>query len=95
MPAFAADVAGRVVDPATGASLPGASVSVGGRTAVSDNDGMFVIHDLPAGPVQLTFTYVGYPTTTRSATSSDTPQIVDFKLDVPPGNESGGDIVVT
>ncbi|WP_447411807.1 carboxypeptidase regulatory-like domain-containing protein, partial [Clostridium perfringens] len=69
--------------------------SVGGRTAVSDNDGMFVIHDLPAGPVQLTFTYVGYPTTTRSATSSDTPQIVDFKLDVPPGNESGGDIVVT
>ncbi|WP_446908580.1 hypothetical protein, partial [Klebsiella pneumoniae] len=46
LPAFAADIAGRVVDPTSGASLPGATVTAGGRTAVADSDGMFVLRDV-------------------------------------------------
>jgi TonB-dependent receptor len=95
MPAFAADVAGRVVDPTTGASLPGATIAAAGRTAIADSDGLFVFHDLPAGPVELTFTYVGYPTVTRSATSSDSATVVEFRLDAPTGEATGGEIVVT
>lgn len=95
MPAFAADIAGRVVDPVTGNALPGATVSAGGRTTVADDDGMFVIRDLPAGPVELTFSYVGYPRATRSAVSSDTASIVEFRLDAPNADPVGNDIVVT
>ena len=95
LPALAADVAGRVVDPKTGASLPRASVSVAGRSVTADDDGAFVIHGLPAGPVELTFSYVGYPTVTRSATASDTPQIGVFVLDAPVAGLADGDIVVT
>jgi hypothetical protein len=95
MPAFAADVAGRVLDPATGDALPGATVTANGRSATADNDGMFVLRDLPAGPVELTFRYVGYPTVTRSAVSSDTPSVVAFRLDAPHADPVGSDIVVT
>ena len=95
LPAYAADVAGRVLDPQTGAALPGATISAAGRTAVADRDGMFVIRDLAPGPVELTFTYVGYPTVTRSATSSDRATVVEFRLDPPSGDTSGGEIVVT
>ncbi|MGY2733005.1 TonB-dependent receptor [Sphingomonas sp. UYP23] len=95
MPAFAADVSGRVLDPTTGAALPGATIAAAGRTAIADRDGVFVIRDLPAGPVELTFTYVGYPSVTRSATSSDSAAIVDFRLDPPSGEVGGGEIVVT
>lgn len=95
MPAYAADVAGRVIDPATHGSLPGATVTAGGRSAIADNDGVFVIHDVPAGPVELTFTYVGYPTVTRGATSSDPAQVVEFELDPPIADAGGKDIVVT
>lgn len=95
LPAYAADVAGRVVDPQTGAALPGATIAAAGRTAVADRDGMFVIHDLAPGPVELTFTYVGYPSVTRSATSSDSATVVEFRLDPPAGDVSGGEIVVT
>ncbi|WP_010183560.1 TonB-dependent receptor [Sphingomonas sp. PAMC 26605] len=95
LPAYAADVAGRVLDPQTGAALPGATIAAAGRTAVADRDGMFVIRDLAPGPVELTFTYVGYPTAMRSATSSDSATVVDFRLDPPAGDVSGGEIVVT
>ncbi|WP_242139812.1 TonB-dependent receptor [Sphingomonas sp. TREG-RG-20F-R18-01] len=94
-PALAADVAGRVVDPVTGNALPGATVSAGGRTAIADDDGMFVIRDLPAGPVELTFRYVGYPIATRSAVSSDAPSVVAFRLEAPNADPVGKDIVVT
>ena len=95
LPAYAADVTGRVLDPQTGAALPGATISAAGRTAVADRDGMFVIRDLAPGPVELTFTYVGYPTVTRSTTSSDRATVVEFRLDPPSGDTSGGEIVVT
>ena len=94
-PAYAADVAGRVVDPVTGNALPGAMIAAGGRTAIADDDGMFMIRDLPAGAVELTFSYVGYPRATRSAVSSATPAIVEFRLDSPNADPAGNDIVVT
>lgn len=94
MPAFAADVAGRVVDPKTGAALPGATVSVDGRSVTAGDDGRFVLRGLPAGPVELTLRYVGYPTATRSAISSDTPETTDFALD-PAIADVPGDIIVT
>ena len=93
--AFAADVAGRVVDPATGNALPGATVTASGRTAVADDDGVFLLRDLPAGPVELTFRYVGYPRATRAAVSSDAPTVVEFRLDAPIADPAGNDIVVT
>ncbi|TPG56007.1 TonB-dependent receptor [Sphingomonas glacialis] len=95
LPAYAADVSGRVLDPTTGAALPGATIAAAGRTAIADRDGVFVIRDLPAGPIELTFTYIGYPSVTRSATSSDSAAIVDFRLNPPSGDVSGGEIVVT
>lgn len=95
MPAYAADVVGRVVDPSTGAALPGAEARVGRVTATADDDGMFVLHDLPTGPVEVAFSYVGYPTVSRSAVSSDDPAVVVFTLDPPTAQQNGGDIVVT
>ena len=55
---------GRVVDAATGESLPGASVYlVDARVgAVADLDGGFAIENLPAGRYTARVTYVGYRT---------------------------------
>ncbi|MES2097707.1 MAG: TonB-dependent receptor [Pseudomonadota bacterium] len=93
-PAFAADVAGRVIDPTTGAPLPGATVRVGDKVATADDSGVFTIKDIPAGPVQLQISYIGFATVTRDATSSDTPELVDFPLD-PALADTGKDIVIT
>lgn len=94
-PALAADVAGRVIDPRTGASLPGATVSAAGRSTVADDDGAFLLRDLPAGPVELTIAYIGYPTAKRPTVSSDTPVPTDIALDPPIAETSSSDIIVT
>lgn len=95
MPALAADVTGKVRDPKTGDGLPGATVRLGDRVVSADGEGNFTIRDVPAGPVELTIDYVGYPTATRAAVASDTPEPKDFNLDPPIAESSGSDIVVT
>jgi len=93
VPAFAADVVGRVVDPQTGAALPGATVRIGERVVTAGDDGTFTIRDVPAGQVTIEISYVGYQTVTRDATASDATGIADFPLDR--ALADSGDIVVT
>ncbi|KQV54810.1 MULTISPECIES: TonB-dependent receptor [unclassified Caulobacter] len=69
-PALAADLRGRVVD-AGGAPLPGASVAVGGRSAVAGPDGRFDLSGLPAGAAEVQVRYVGYGATTTPVALSD------------------------
>ncbi|WP_375398591.1 TonB-dependent receptor [uncultured Sphingomonas sp.] len=92
-PALAADVSGRVVDPQTGAALPGATVRIGDRVATADRDGVFTVSNVPEGPVRVEITYVGFPVTVRDATSGGAAVITDFRLDPPLGE--AGDIIVT
>ena len=94
-PAAAADLSGRVVDPLTGASLPGATVSIGDRSVTADDDGVFILRDVASGPVEIEIRYVGYPAATRSAVASDTPTITDFTLDPPQASDGLDDIIVT
>ena len=69
-PAFAADLHGRVVD-AAGAPLPGAAVSVGGRTATAGSDGRFDLSGLPSGAAEVQVRYVGYGASTTPVSLSD------------------------
>jgi len=47
-----ASIQGRIVEYWSGRSVPGAVVSAGGRTAVTDSSGMFSL-EVPLGPVSL------------------------------------------
>jgi hypothetical protein len=53
-----------------GEALPGASVSLPAlrRGALTNQAGFYVIPDLPAGPVRVTYTLLGYRTETREVT---------------------------
>jgi hypothetical protein len=44
---------GRVIDAATGAPVPGAFVSAGGRTDIAGPDGHFTLSDVPLGTVEV------------------------------------------
>ena len=57
-------VTGVVVDGTTGLALAGARIQAQGldKTAISNNEGRFVLLGLPAGPVELTADYLGYAT---------------------------------
>lgn len=69
-PAIAADLRGRVVDSA-GSPLPGAAVSVGGRTATAGPDGRFELTGLAAGSAEVQVRYVGYGASTMPVRLSD------------------------
>ena len=69
-PALAADLNGRVVD-AGGQPLPGAAVSVAGRTAVAGPDGRFALAGLPAGAAEVRIDYIGYAASTTPISLSD------------------------
>jgi len=91
-PALAADLSGRVVD-AGGLPLPGAAVSVGGRSAVAGPDGRFSLSGLPAGAAEVRVNYVGYgATTTPVALSDSTTAEVEVTLTPP---DAVAEIVVT
>lgn len=91
-PALAADLHGRVVD-AGGLPLPGASVAVGGRTAVAGPDGRFDLTGLSAGASELRVTYVGYRASTTPVSLSDsTTAEVEVTLTPP---DAVAEIVVT
>ncbi len=55
----AASISGRVVDSA-GAVLPGARVTIGQRSTVSDSLGQWTVPNLSAGPQEVTVSYVGF-----------------------------------
>ena len=62
-------IVGRIVD-ASGAPLPGATITASGsgrtQSAVSDQRGVFVISDLPSGPVTVTGQLQGFKSARRS-----------------------------
>ena len=62
-------IRGKIVDN-TRLSLPGASIRLPelGRGAVSDEDGAYLLADVPAGTHQLTVSYLGYQAFTTSVT---------------------------
>jgi hypothetical protein len=84
-PLVAGQIAGLVVDP-SGAVIPGATVTAqaGGRrmTAVTDNDGRYVISNIPAGPLVVTSSLDGFKTGQRSLSYDERPRQVDFQLAV-------------
>lgn len=91
-PALAADLSGRVVD-AGGLPLPGASVTVGGRSAVAGPDGRFSLTGLSAGAAEVRVNYVGYgASTTPVALSDSTTAEVEVTLTPP---DAVAELVVT
>ena len=62
-PSPVGQIAGAVLDPATGDYLRNAIVKIGDRqVATSGERGEFRVNDAPAGPVQLSVEYTGYAT---------------------------------
>jgi hypothetical protein len=61
-PAARGGIRGRIVDARTGAPLPGAAVAVQGTAikATSDADGRFALMNVPAEPLWLSISIVGY-----------------------------------
>jgi hypothetical protein len=62
-------IVGRVTDAATGQGMPNVDVAVSGaepRNVISGSDGRFVLARLDAGPIELTFSHLGYDTRTAS-----------------------------
>jgi hypothetical protein len=57
-------IAGEIVDTQTGGSLPGATVRIDGTLfgTAADLEGRFRLPGVPAGPVTLIVSYVGYDT---------------------------------
>lgn len=91
-PAMAAELRGKVSDAATGAALPGASITVGGQSGVAEDDGTFSFSRLPAGPQQVVVSYVGYGETRKPVTLSDSaPTDIPLQL----GSDSVAAVVVT
>ena len=81
------DIAGTVVDSATGKPLPGGEIRLTQNgsvvaTAVTDAFGRFIIHNLSAGNYAVEIRYLGYHAATRQATLGQTEALVsiDFRL---------------
>jgi len=71
---------------ATGAALEGATVSIAGKTALTDCKGTFKLEKIPAGSYTLTVSRKGYLTTTTTGylIAGDQSRLVFFLLPVKP-----------
>jgi hypothetical protein len=78
-------IVGRVVDEG-GAPLPGAAITASGsgrtQSAISDQRGVFVISDLPSGPVTVTGQLPGFKSARRSFVFDQRPRQADLTLTV-------------
>jgi Carboxypeptidase regulatory-like domain len=77
-------IIGRITDQA-GAVIPGASVTATGangaqRTAISDGDGFYTIHDVPSGTVQVRAELPGFKRSEYSFTFDQRPRQLDLQL---------------
>ena len=75
-------VTGTVTDASTGDGLAGANVVVGGTAlgAAADEDGYFVIENIPDGTYTLTASVIGYHTQDMTITVPGT-NMVDYALE--------------
>lgn len=81
------DVRGSVVDSASGEKIPYATVSVLGtnRGAVTNNNGFYLIANLPAGTYDIVATSLGFlPSTKTVVVRTGQPQTVNFRLQSQP-----------
>jgi hypothetical protein len=77
------DVRGVVTDSASGEKIPYATITVSGtaRGAVTNNNGFFLLANLPPGSYQIVATSLGYEPLTKSVTmKTGQPQTVNFRL---------------
>jgi hypothetical protein len=78
-------IVGRVVDP-SGAPIPGATVTAAGsvrrQSATSDERGVFVISNVPSGPVTVTGQLQGFNSARRSFVFDQRPRQADLTLQV-------------
>jgi len=78
-------IVGRVVD-SSGAPLPGATITASGsgrtQSAISDQRGVFVISQVPSGPVTVTGQMEGFKSARRSLMFDQRPRQADLMLQV-------------
>jgi len=78
-------IVGRVVD-ASGAPLPGATITASGsgrtQSAISDQRGVFVISNVPSGPITVTGQLSGFSSARRSFVFDQRPRQADLVLQV-------------
>ena len=78
-------IAGRVVD-ASGTPLPGATITASGagrtQSAIADRRGLFVISNVPSGPVTVTGQLSGFSSARRSFVFDQRPRQADLVLQV-------------
>jgi hypothetical protein len=78
-------LAGRVVDQ-SGGVIPGVTITVTGsgrsRTAVTNADGIYVVDNVPSGPIRVTGQIQGFKTTQRPLVFDQRPRQVDFTMEV-------------
>ena len=82
-------VAGRVTDSVTDDPIQGATVASSAGTDTTDSQGRYSIGGVPAGELQLTFSFGGYATETRNAQVSGG-QTTTLNVELaPPGGVAG------
>jgi hypothetical protein len=79
-------ILGRVTDP-TGAPIPGATIAaaVDGKetlSAVTDNDGMYVVHGVPPGTVTVASELAGFNAGRRTFEFDGRPRRLDFRMEI-------------
>ena len=80
----AGNISGTVVDKVSGETLPGANVFLEGTSigATTNVEGLYILHQIPAGDYELITKYIGYKeqTTTVTVVAGQTAE-VNFELD--------------
>ena len=90
-----ASLSGTVTDGETSEKLIGASVFIEGTTTgtVTDLDGMYQFRDLTTGEVQVTVSFLGYTSITKTITLKEGANSLDF--DISAGVTIGEEIVIS
>lgn len=91
-----ATVEGTVVDQSTGEVLPGVNIRLLGTTrgTVTDRDGAYSL-TVPAGYVEIQFSYVGYEQQTEVLTGLSAGEVVTLNVELTASYVTGSEIVVT
>lgn len=86
-------MSGQVTDLATGAALPGATVSIVGTpyAAVTNVSGLYQITNVPAGTYTVSASFIGYQTSSRTVTVAPGMPGTSFQLTLMPPIDPGGD----
>jgi hypothetical protein len=84
---------GRVLDAATGAPLPGALVSAGDVTQITDADGRFTLPDVPLGQVEVMVTSERHDIEVATVSLSAALPVADVELTLSPAAITPGEVI--